>query len=107
MNDAIGIGINDRFEPLRNKRSIVVRLGDHGVLDQEQFRGWNINGLESGGLRGGRDDDFGIEILQHALEPLRWRFDIKVGVAVAAVENTDVRDNIAGAFGKENRDWFM
>src|ERR1041385_21093 len=80
---------------------------NHRLLDQKHFGDRNLNGLERRNLRSRGDDDFGSQVLQHSLQPLRRRFDIEIGVAVAAIENPDVRHDVASAFGEKNRDGLM
>src|SRR4051794_18950427 len=101
MNEAVRIGVDYRLQPFQQLRIIIQRLRHHRLLHQDQLFLRDIKCAQRLDVGRGSDDDLRIEVLQHALEALRRRFDVKVGITVAAVEYAEVRNNGLRALGKK------
>src|SRR5581483_632976 len=103
MNQAIRIGVDDCFQPFEQHGLVIKRLGGHRLLDQQQAIGWDVQRAQGIGILRGRNNDVRVEVLQHAFETLRRRFDIQVGVGVATVKDAEIGNDVLGALGQEDR----
>src|SRR5581483_811147 len=94
MNQAIRIGVDDCFQPFEQHGLVIKRLGGHRLLDQQQAIGWDVQRAQGIGILRGRNNDVRVEVLQHAFETLRRRFDIQVGVGVATVKDAEIGNDV-------------
>ena len=103
VNDAKRIGIDHQIQSCQQRRIVINHLSRHGLFHEEQLAFGNAERAQCGDVGRGSDDDAGAKILQDTFQPLWWRFDIKIGVAIAGIKNAQVSDDFFSTFGKKHR----
>src|SRR5437588_2947377 len=84
---------------------MVELLLNHGLFDYEQFFAREAQVQKGRSVRCVGDNHLGGDIYEHALQPLRRRFNVKIGVGVATVKDPEVGDDALRALGEKDWHW--